>query len=58
MKIERTYSTAQVAEILQVKDYTVRNWLRSGQLKGININGRWRIKESTLQEFMSEKVAR
>lgn len=55
MVIERTYSTTQVAEIMQVKNYTVRSWLRNGRLRGININGRWRVRESTLNEFMKEK---
>ena len=55
MIVEKTYTPSQVAEILQVKDYTVREWLKSGQLKGINLNGRWRVKESALEDFMQSR---
>ena len=55
MIVEKTYSPRQVAEIMLVKVTTVREWLRTGQLKGININGRWRIKESALEEFMENR---
>jgi len=55
MSIERTYTPAQAAEIFQVKDYTVREWLRSGQLQGIYINNRWRIEEGEIKRFIKEK---
>jgi excisionase family DNA binding protein len=55
MTIEKTYTTAQIAELLQVKNYTVREWLRTGQLTGILINGRYRVKESELQNFIDSR---
>jgi excisionase family DNA binding protein len=55
MSIERTYTTAQAADIFQVKDYTVREWLRTGQLKGFFINNRWRIEEAEIKRFIQEK---
>lgn len=37
------YTTEQAAEILDVKQATIRLWLRSGKLKARRFGGRWRI---------------
>ncbi len=55
MIVEKTYSPAQVAEILQVKDYSIRRWINAGILPAININGRWRIRASALEKFMENR---
>lgn len=47
------YTTEQVAELLQVKETTVRRWLRDGQLSGIRMLGQqWRVEEKDLQTFI------
>lgn len=48
---EKIYTIAEVAEILRVKDYTVREWLREGKLKGFKAGNRWRVKESELKKM-------
>ena len=55
MTAERAYTSREVSELLAVNVQTVRVWLRTGQLRGININGRWRVKESELQKFMDSR---
>jgi excisionase family DNA binding protein len=51
--VEKYYSTEDVAEILGFKEKTVREWLRTGKLKGKKVGRLWRIKESDLEEFIN-----
>jgi excisionase family DNA binding protein len=51
--VEKYYSTEDVAEILGFKEKTVREWLRTGKLKGKKVGRVWRIKESDLEEFIN-----
>jgi excisionase family DNA binding protein len=43
-----------VAERLKVKHNTVRDWLKSEQLRGRNFGGRtgWRVRHSDLEAFL------
>ncbi len=51
--MEKYYSTEDVAEILGFKEKTVREWLRTGKLKGKKIGRLWRVKESDLEDFIN-----
>jgi len=51
--VEKYYSTEDVAEILGFKEKTVREWLRTGKLKGKKVGRLWRVKESYLEEFIN-----
>ena len=51
MTIDRLLTPHEVADRLQVTVATVREWLRTGQLKGRRINGRWRVDRSALARF-------
>ena len=51
--MEKYYSVEDVAEILGFKEKTVREWLRTGKLKGKKIGRLWRVKESDLEEFIN-----
>ena len=45
----------QVAMLLYMNPYTVREMLRNGDLTGFKIrNTRWRVKESDLNDFISK----
>jgi excisionase family DNA binding protein len=55
MVTKKTYTPAQIAELLQVKEYTVREWLREGALKGVYLGNRWRVEEEELQEFIERR---
>lgn len=41
----------QVAEAFQVREITVRLWLRRGLLKGFKIGGSWRVARSAIEAF-------
>ena len=51
--MEKYYSTEDVAEILGFKEKTVREWLRTGKLKGKKVGRLWRVKECDLEEFIN-----
>lgn len=44
----------QVAELFQVRELTVRLWLRRRLLKGVKIGHLWRIPRRAVEEFSSE----
>lgn len=49
MEGERTYTVSEVAERLQLHQQTVREWLRTGKIKGVRLGGTkagWRIPDS------------
>jgi excisionase family DNA binding protein len=55
--MEQMLTVDQVAERLQVNEYTVRRWLRAGELEGVPFGGRtgWRVKEKDLQAFLNRR---
>lgn len=46
---------SEVAELLRVTPETVREWLRGGELRGLNLGGRWRVLWEDLQEFVKDR---
>ena len=57
MTDEQLLTVQQVAERLQVTEWTVREWLKAGRLRGFRLGGRksgWRIGASDLQRFIAE----
>jgi excisionase family DNA binding protein len=56
--LERELLTVdQVADYLQVHKETVRKWLRSGELEGINLGGPagWRVRKVEVERFVQSK---
>ena len=56
---ERWLTTREIAQQLQLTEYTVREWLRTGRLKGYRPGGDragWRVRRTDLEEFL-EKTA-
>jgi excisionase family DNA binding protein len=57
MAEDRALTVPEVAERLSLAEWTVRQWLRVGKLRGYQIGGRragWRVDESDLQAFLDE----
>jgi excisionase family DNA binding protein len=50
----------QVAERLQVSAWTVRRWLREGQLEGSHLGDRagWRVPEEAIDRFLQVRSNR
>lgn len=47
------YTVQDVAELLKVKEATVRGWIRSGELKGIHLSREWRVAVKDLEAFVA-----
>ncbi len=45
----------EVADNLKVSEITIKDWLRSGKMKGIKIGGKlWRIRRKDAENFIEE----
>jgi excisionase family DNA binding protein len=54
---ERWFTVEEAAEIMKVSQGTLRDWLRTGQLRGTMLGGRkigWRIAESEIGRALRE----
>lgn len=47
-------TTGQVAEIFQVKEFTVRKWINDKDLKAVKIGKSWRIQQSEVSRFANK----
>lgn len=52
------YTTEEVAELLKLHTRTVREYLKSGQLRGYKLGDTWRISEEDIQEFLEARANR
>lgn len=50
--VHQLLTPAEVAEILQVDEQTVRRYLREGKLRGLRIGNRWRVDQADLEAFI------
>ena len=53
--MSRILTVEQVAEKLQLKPLTVREYLRTGKIPGCKLGRAWRIVESDLEQSLSAK---
>jgi len=51
------YTPEEVAEILKVKPFTVRLWLRRKMLRAFKAGSVWRISAEALREFAGDSEA-
>ncbi len=56
MSEERMLTVAEVAELLQVDEQTVRRWIRQGRLAAHSFGGKagYRIQRGDLQDFLNK----
>jgi excisionase family DNA binding protein len=50
--IDSYLTPREIAELLDVHLNTVLYWLQNGNLKGVKIGRRWRVKPEWLREFI------
>ena len=56
MATDKLLKPNEVADILGVKPATVRHWLRTAQIEGYRIHGRWRIRPSALHGYVADEA--
>jgi excisionase family DNA binding protein len=52
---DKLYTTEEVAEIVKVTEWTVREWCKAGTLPAFKPGRAWRIKHSDLKQFLNER---
>lgn len=55
LKENQMYSTGAIAELTGFNVETIRNWIDNGKLKGIKVEGRWRVRRRDLLDFLNSK---
>jgi excisionase family DNA binding protein len=53
-EIGQVFTPEQVAEKLSVSPKTVKDWLRSGKLRGVKVGRLWRVRERDLEAFLEK----
>ena len=48
----------EVADRLKVSEATVRGWIKSGEVRAIEIGKGWRIADSDLEKFLGDHATR
>jgi excisionase family DNA binding protein len=46
----------ETAEMLKVREATVRTWIRDNQLRAIKFGRDWRVREDDLEEFLEARA--
>ena len=52
MPLDSYQSVKDVAERLKVAEATVRHWIKTGELRAIDIGKGWRIATADLEQFL------
>lgn len=52
--MDKLVRVSDVARAFDVTDYTVREWLKAGKMKGTKINGHWRVSEQAMKNYAQE----
>lgn len=48
---DRLMTVKEVAEFFSVTQYTVRQWINNGTLKGAKVNDKWRVARSEVIRY-------
>lgn len=48
-------STDKIAKLFDVTTETIRSWIEAGTLPGVQINGRWKVRQSAVHRYLNEK---
>jgi excisionase family DNA binding protein len=51
--MSKVLTPEETAERLKISAKTIRDWLRSGRLKGIKIGRQWRVEESVINYILA-----
>jgi excisionase family DNA binding protein len=52
MGAEKLLTVEDAAKALLVKPTTIREWLKSGKLRGVKMGRLWRVRESEIEAFL------
>ena len=52
---KKMFDVKEVSEITTISVRSVEKHLRTGKMKGVKISGKWRVSESSLNDFLDGK---
>ena len=52
---KKMYDVTEVSQITTISVRSVEKHLRTGKMKGVKISGKWRVSESSLNDFLDGK---
>jgi excisionase family DNA binding protein len=52
------FTTHDIADILKVNEATVRGWIKSGDLRAVDIGREWRVAQIDLEAFLNAHANR
>jgi excisionase family DNA binding protein len=52
---DRYQTVHEIAERLEVSDATVRQWIKSGALRAVDIGKGWRVADTDLARFLTAR---
>ena len=55
MPIDQYQTVQELAERLEVSEATIRQWIKSGELRAIDIGKGWRIANTDLAHFLKAR---
>jgi excisionase family DNA binding protein len=53
--MEELLTPEDVARILRMTEYTVREKLKSGEIEGFKLGGRWKIRPEALRRYLDKQ---
>ena len=57
-KNESLLTADEVAEHLQMSLFIIRKYLRDGEIKGIKLGRKWRVRMSEVEKFIDRKTVK
>ena len=58
MVMDKFLTTENICDKMQVKENTVRGWIKDGKLKALKVGRGWRIEPKDLDNFLTELKAK
>lgn len=49
------FSPKEIAELLKISDETVYRWIRAGDLKALDVGGKYRVRSSDLTNYLEAR---
>jgi excisionase family DNA binding protein len=56
--MEELFTTQEVADALRLSEYKVRDMLRKGTIKGVKVDGQWRVRLSDYRQYLDSLEGR
>jgi excisionase family DNA binding protein len=55
-RIARSWTPAEVAEILKISPSQVRHLIQSGKIRGFKVRGKWYVERDVLQAYLESSA--